>query len=125
MFQNITIRFLHFLSFIERKINSKIFNSFKIYILKILMKENHFFDNKITNIVCTKLDKNGKCERAIHKLLTNKDKIFQIYPRALVFCILQNNIEMIKNLDTLGYPFEMIKYADNYHLIKKKNIKLF
>ena len=125
MFQSLSIRFLHFLSFIERKLNSKFFNSIKIYLLKILIKEKNFLDNQITNIVCTKPDKYGKCKRAIRKIMTNKDKIFQIYPRALVFCILHNNTEILNCLNDLGYPFEMIQFADNYNLIKKKNIKLF
>lgn len=85
--------------------------------------EEDYIDNDITNIVCTKPDKSKKCVRALAKLQERKDAIFRISPRALVTCVLNNNLEMIQKIKELGYPIEMIIYASNYNLIKKRRLE--
>ena len=51
----------------------------------------------------------------------NTDKIFQISPRGIVYCILNHNHHMIEYIVRLGYPIEIVKYADNYKLLIKKS----
>ena len=81
-------------------------------------------NNEITNIVCTKLDKNGKCEKAIEKIKKYKTEIFEIYPRGLVYCVYNNNNVMLKCLEEMGYPLKMIVYANNYNILKQKQKQL-
>jgi len=121
MFQKIAIHLLHLLSKFEQNIPLKIFKNIKIYILLKMLKYKHFCDNDITNIVCSKPKKDGMCEKAIAKLLQHKQKIFQISPRAIVYCLVNKNTHMLQCLKKLGYPISIAQYADNFHLIQKKS----
>lgn len=123
MIYNLSFHFLNFISLIERKWKIRFLKTIKIFVLRQLIKCPYFLDNEITNIVCSKPNKDGTNSRALKKLREKKDKIFQIYPRGIVCCILNQNVEMIYCLIELGYPLEMMKYADNYDLIKKKITK--
>ena len=138
--QNISLKiplyFLNILSGLERKIVCVIgnrfgihyvFKSIKMFVLKKLIVNGNkdFIDNDVTNIVCTRLDKNNKCDKAIYKLGLCSWRIFCISPKALVFCVLNNNVVMLKYIKYLGYPLDMIIYADNYHLVKKKCLENF
>ena len=120
---------LHFISGVERNFGfcrCYAFKSIKMFLIRnFIVGNKRFIDNDITNIVCTKPDKNGKCFKAICKLGLCYWNIFCISPRALVFCVLNNNVTMLKYIKNLGYPLEMIIYADNYHLVKKKCLQNF
>jgi hypothetical protein len=88
--------------------------------LRKLLVDKNFCDNQISNIVCSKTKSDGSCNRAIKKLLEQKDKIFFISPRAIVYCILNKNIPILICLQKLGYPIEIAEYADNFHILQKK-----
>lgn len=120
LFRRISIWILKFISDIERKTGVRFLRNIKVYVLAQLIKSDNYLDNDITNIVCSKPKKTGNNMRAIMKLEKNKDNIFQISPRGIVYCILNHNMEMIQYLAKLGYPIEMVKYANNYHLISDK-----
>jgi hypothetical protein len=87
-----------------------------------MIKYKDYGNNEITNIICTKPDKNGQCIKAIEKLKKYKTEIFEIFPRGLVYCVINKNKDVIDYLKQIGYPMEMIMYANNYHLIKKHKI---
>lgn len=117
--------FLHAVSRFERKLGLQWFYWIKVFILKNMVASKYFIDNDITNIVCTKLDKNNKCDKAIKRLSRCPERIFCISPRCLVFCVLNKNIHMLTHLKNMGYPLDMIKYADNYGLVVKKRMEHF
>jgi hypothetical protein len=124
IYKNVSLYILHFISGVERNFGFDFgcgFGFIKIFILKKLLLG--FIDNDVTNIVCARLDKKGKCDKAIHKLGLCSWNIFCISPRALVFCVLNNNKDMLKYVRSLGYPLEMITYADNYHLVQKRRLE--
>lgn len=121
MFHNIAIHLLHLLSKIQQNVPLKIIENIKIYILLKMLKHKDFYDNDITNIVCTKPKKDGKCDKALAKLLEHREKIFQISPRAIVCCILNKNIPLLKSLQELGYPIEIAKNAPNFHILTKRS----
>jgi hypothetical protein len=125
MFYRFNISLLHLLCQIEKKCKFISLSWIKILLLKKLITYKDFINSDISNIVCTKLDKFNKCERAITKLSLYSWHIFCISPRALVFCVLHNNSVMLTYLRSMGYPLEMIKYADNYHLVQKKRLENF
>jgi hypothetical protein len=120
---SICIRFLHFLSTCEKKWRFK-FSWLKICIIRNLMHyDKHFIDNEITNIVCTKPNVANNFQRVFAKIDQHASDIFRISPRSLVFCVLHKNEPMLKHIQQLGYPLEMISYADNFNLIKKYSRK--
>jgi hypothetical protein len=119
IYKNVSLYILHFISGVERNFGFD-FGFIKMFILKKHLLG--FIDNEVTNIVCTRLDKKGKCDKAIHKLSLCSWKIFCISPRALVFCVLNKNMDMLNYIHFLGYPLEMITYADNYHLVQKRRL---
>lgn len=110
---------LYGLCILEKKTNITWFRNLKIYILKIMLTYTDYGNNEITNIVCTKPDRNGHCKKAIEKLKNYKTEIFEIYPRGLVYCIFNQNNEMLDCLEEMGYPIEMVTFANNYSLIKR------
>lgn len=111
---------LYLLTILEKKTNIKWFRNVKIYIMKYLFTLKCYGNNEITNIICTKPDKNGKCIKAIEKIKKYTTEIFEIYPRGLVYCVYNKNNIMLKCLEEMGYPIEMIAYANNYNLLKQK-----
>lgn len=123
MIENICVSLLHYITKLEKVIPLYILKNIKIIIIKQLITNKQYVDNDITNILCTKLDKNNKCDKAINKLINKKTDIFRISPRGLVFCVIHKNYEMLKKVKEFGYPIEMIVYADNYHLIKKRRLE--
>ena len=125
MLEHIYICLLDYITKLEKIIQLSIFKHIKIICIKQLILEKDYIDNKITNIVCTKLDKTNKCEKALSKLNERKIDIFRLSPRGLVFCVLHKNHEMLQKIKELGYPLEMIIYAENYHLIKKRRMENF
>jgi hypothetical protein len=122
---NIALSFIYYITKIEKTIPWAIFKKCKIMILKYMIYQKDYIDNKITNIVCTKLNKSNNCERALHKVMEKEFNIFRISPRGLVFCVLHKNYQMLTKLKQLGYPLEMIIYASNYHLIKKRRLEKY
>lgn len=108
---------------LERKTGLQFLRNIKIFILSRLIKIDGYLDNDITNIICSKPKKNGRNLMALAKLGKNTDKIFQISPRGILYCILNHNYDMIEYIVDLGYPIEMVKYADNYNLIIRKYAK--
>jgi len=125
IYKNVSLYILHFISGVERKLGFGFgFGFIKMFLLKkLLLSDKLFIDNDVTNIVCTRTNKNGKCDRAIYKLSLCYWNIFCISPRALVFCVLNKNKDMLKYVRSLGYPLEMITYADNYNLIQKRRLE--
>lgn len=100
------------------------FKHLKIRLLQWLIKYDGYIDNDITNLVCTTPDRNGGCKKALQKVRERAHNIFRISPRALVYCVLHRNREMLLLLKEYGYPLEMIESAINYGLIKKRGIDL-
>lgn len=90
-----------------------------------IVYDKSFINNDISNLVCTKSNTKNNFDRTFSKIKQQSQNIFRISPRALVFCVLHKNIEMLKYIQDLGYPLEMISYADNYSLVKKKNLERF
>lgn len=121
----IAVSCLQYITKIEKILQWYIFKHIKIICLKKLISEKNYIDNQITNIICTKLDKYNNCERALSKIDKRKSNIFRLSPRGLVFCVLNKNYKMLQKIKELGYPLEMIIYAENYHLIKKRHMENF
>ncbi len=122
IYHTICIRVLQSITYIENVFPWQIFKYLKIEMLKRLITYEGYIDNDITNIVCTKLDRNKKCERALCKLRERKHDIFRISPRGLVCCVLNTNMDMLYELKKMGYPLEMITWSTNYHLVKKRQL---
>lgn len=119
------LHILHFTNMLESVLHLSIFKKIKIICIKRLILEQDYIDNNISNLVCTKPDQYNKCDKALYKLRESQKNIFRISPRAIVVCVLNNNIEMLHSIRDLGYPLEMITCASNYHLIKKRNLENF
>lgn len=117
------IKLLNIIKYFDNIIQLSMLKHIKIICIKNLILEKEYIDNTITNIVCTKPNKSQECLKALIKLQQRKDDIFRISPRALVTCVLNNNLYMLKKIKELGYPLEMIIYASNYHLIKKRRLE--
>jgi len=117
---NICVRMLHGLTHLENRFAWNIFKQIKMVFLKCLISQKDYIDNDITNIVCTKPDKNRECDRALRKIAERQYDVFRISPRAIVVCILNKNIEMMRHLRQYGYPLEMVEYASNFGLILKQ-----
>lgn len=115
---------LYLLTVLEQKTNIKWFRHLKVYILREMIKYKDYGNNEITNIICTRPDKNGNCTKAIEKLKKYKTEIFEISPRGLVYCVINKNKNMLDCLEQMGYPLEMVLYADNYKLLQKHKINI-
>ena len=88
-----------------------------------MLTRKDFIDNDVSNIICSKIGKFSDSKKIIEKLTFCGNKIYCISPRSLVCCVLNKNTEILKYLKENGYPLEeIIKYADNYHLIHKKKL---
>lgn len=124
---NIAGSVLYYITKIEKFLpwSYSILKNCKIVILKYMICQKDYIDNQITNIVCTKPNKTNNCDRALHKVMERQFDIFRISPKGLVFCVLHENYKMLKKIKELGYPLEMIIYAKNYHLIKKRRLEHF
>ena len=90
-----------------------------------IVHDKSFINNDITNLVCTKPNMKNNFDRTFAKIKEQSENIFRISPRALVFCVLHKNVDMLKYIRSLGYPLEMIAYADNYSLVKKRYLQNF
>lgn len=123
--KTIYINLLHIMNYFDNLIQLSIFKRIKIICIRKLLLEKDFVDNTITNIACTKPNKSQKCLKAVIRLQERKHNIFRISPRALVACVLNNNLDMLQKIKEVGYPLEMIIYASNYHLIKKRHLENF
>jgi len=94
----------------------------KVRLLQWFIKYDGYIDNDITNLVCTTPDRTGGCSKALTKVRERAHHIFRISPRALVYCVLHKNREMLSLLKEYGYPLEMIECATNYSLVQKRGV---
>jgi hypothetical protein len=119
------LKLLSFINRLEKIVSLSILKKIKIACIKHLICQKKYIDNDITNIVCTKPNKLHMCEKAIKKIVEKKNDVFRISPRAIVVCVLNNNRQMLNCIKQLGYPLEMIIYASNYNLIKKRRLEKY
>lgn len=118
------IQFLCILTKVENTLGIRphILKKIKMFFLRhMITNDAHFTNNEISNIVCIKANRTGKFHRSLEKI-TDKplSDIFRVSPRAIVSCVLNNNITMLMYLQNTGYPLEMMFYATNFGLVQKR-----
>ena len=124
MYSSYFIHFVCVLTKVENILGIRpyLFKKVKIYLLKQLIdKDPHFTNNEINNILCIKANSNGIFCGSLKKIADKPlSDIFRASPRAIVSCVLNDNIEILLHLQSRGYPLEMIIYANNYGLVQKR-----
>ena len=87
----------------------------------MIYKDPHFTNNDISNILCIKANSNYSFQKSLEKIRKKSmSDIFRVSPRAIVSCVLSNNIEVLRYIQDVGYPLEKIVCASNFGLVKKR-----
>jgi len=119
--------FIHFLCILTKVENTlcirpRIFKKAKLFLLRYMITNDpHFTNNDVSNILCIKANSSNNFRKSLQKIGDKPlSDIFRISPRAIVSCVLNNNIDMLFHLQNRGYPLEMMVYADNFGLLQKR-----
>jgi len=119
--------FIHFLCVLTKVENTlgirpHLFKKIKVFLLKQLLdKDPYFINNDVSNILCMRANHSNNFNKSLCKILDKPlSELFRVSPRAMVSCVLNDNIEMLKYIQNRGYPLEMIVYANNFGLLQKR-----